>query len=102
MFAVQIVARDQQRLRSKAAALWDQARDCCTDASYFAVKQLSYMRDVEAVPFLEKGLEQQIANFFRALEQIGGPDARAALVRLSNSPVAWVPRMRKCPCPVSN
>jgi hypothetical protein len=95
-FSVRVVPRDAARLRSKAEALWVRATQCCTDDSWAAVNQLSYLRDVEAIPYFERLMEQKLTTrFFQTLIEIGGPAARASLERLSLSPTDFVARLAK-------
>jgi hypothetical protein len=90
-FAVQVLPRDEPRLRATCEALLARASACCTQDSSDAIEQLGSVHDVVAVPYLEAALASaRTSRYSDVLVEIGGSEARRALERLSLNSTDWV------------
>ncbi len=91
VFSVEVLPRDEARLRAACEALFARVSTCCTQDADDAIAQLASVRDIVAVPYLEAALANaRTSRFFDVLVEIGGSEVRSALERLSSSPTEWV------------
>jgi hypothetical protein len=91
ILTVDVLPRDEARLQALSMELFARAGRTGSADAREAIDQLGTIRDPIVIPYLEALLaSERTSKYFRVLAEMGQPEARAALDRLSKSGKAAV------------